>query len=77
MSEVKKRVELSDDVLDTVSGGVILNPSGVVNQANGKKYKWLKYDRAGAFAYVCELGDVSEGEKIAALQAAGYIGGEI
>ena len=77
MSEIKKRVELSDDVLDTVSGGVILNPDSVVNRETGQKYEWLNYDRAGAFSCVCSLGDVPEGEKIRALQAAGYIGGEI
>lgn len=77
MSENKKRVELSDEMMDTVSGGVILNKSGVVNRETGQKYKWLNPDRAGAFAFVCELGDVSEAEKISALQAAGYIGGEI
>lgn len=77
MSEIKKIVELSDDALDTVSGGVILNPSGVVDRDTGKKYAWLNPDRAAAFAFVCQLGDVPEAEKIAALQAAGFIGGEI
>ena len=77
MSEIKKVVELSDDALDSISGGVVLNPSGVVNRETGQKYAWLNPDRGAAFAYVCQLGDVSEGEKIAALQAAGFIGGEI
>ena len=78
MSE-EKRVELSGEVLDNVSGGVILNPDAVINSATGQRYAWLSPnpDRIAAFGFVCGLGDVTEDEKIAALQAAGYIGGEI
>ena len=77
MSEIKKRVELSDDVVDVVSGGVILNPDSVVNRETGQKYEWLNPNRGAAFALVCSLGDVSEDVKITALQEAGFIGGEI
>ena len=75
MSEIKKIVELSDDSLDSISGGVILNDSCVVNRETGQRYAWLNHDLYGAFNLVNSLGDVPEGDKIAALQAAGYIVG--
>ena len=77
MSEKKRAVALSDDALDSVSGGVIINQNCVVNIETGQKYVLLNPDRAAAFGFVCELGDIPEADKIAALQAAGYIGGEI
>ena len=79
MSDVRKKVELNDDMLENVSGGVVINRSCVVNIETGQRYAWLNPnpDRAAAFGFVCELGDITEEEKIAALQAAGYIGGEI
>ena len=77
MSDLTKKVELSDEIMERVSGGVIIAPDGVVNRETGQKYAWLNPNYAGAFGFVCELGDVPEADKIAAMQAAGFIGGEI
>lgn len=77
MSEKKRIVELSDDALDSVSGGVVINQACVINSVTGQKYELLNPDRHAVFGYVCGLGDIPEEAKIAALQAAGFVGGEI
>ena len=69
----KKVVALSDDALDEVSGGLIVNSTYVRNENDGVCYRLL-VDKWAAYGYVNELGMVSEEEKIAALQAAGMIG---
>ena len=72
MENKKNAVALSDDALDNVSGGLIIDSTGVTNQETGEKYQLLA-DGLTVFAFVSGLGNVSEGEKIAALKAKGYI----
>ena len=72
MENKKNVVALSDDALNNVAGGLIIDSTGVTNQETGEKYQLLA-DGLTVFGFVCGLGDVSEGEKIAALLAKGYI----
>lgn len=67
-----KKIELSDEVLDAVSGGVQIGETKVRNEHTGEMYQLL-VNKWTAFGYVSSLGDVSEEEKINALINAGMI----
>ena len=67
-----KRVELSDEVLDAVVGGIQICSTKVRNEHTGEEYKLL-VDKWVAFGYVSNLGDVPEEDKINALLGAGMI----
>lgn len=68
----KKIVALSDDALDSVAGGMIVNSNHVINQETGEKYTLLK-SQMEAFSFLIELGDMSESERVSQLRAAGFI----
>lgn len=67
-----KRVELSDESLDKVVGGIQICSTKVRNEHTGEQYRLL-VDKWIAFGYVSDLGDVPEEEKINALLNAGMI----
>lgn len=67
-----KRIELSNEALDEVVGGVQICSTKVRNEHTGEEYKLL-VDKWVAFGYVSDLGDVPEEEKINALLDAGMI----
>ena len=68
----KKVVALNDDALDEVNGGLQIGNTQVRNQDTGEIFDLL-VDKWLAFGYVSSLGDVSDGDKIAALRSMGYI----
>lgn len=69
----KKIVELSDEALDGVSGGLVINDQTVTNMETGEVFPLLRGTRYEVFAYVCSLNCSSESEKIEALRSAGYV----
>ena len=73
MENNKKVVELSDDAMGMVSGGLIVNPDCVIDEAARKIYPIDPAKWGEIFGFVSQLGSVSEQEKIDALRAAGYI----
>lgn len=67
-----KRIELSNEALDAVVGGIQICSTKVRNEHTGQEYRLL-VDKWAAFGYVSNLGDVPEEEKINALLNAGMI----
>lgn len=68
----KSRVELNDEALEEVLGGLQICSTKVRDEDTGAVYKLL-VDKWIAFGYVSDLGDVSEETKINALLNAGMI----
>lgn len=66
------RVELNNEALDQVVGGIQICSTKVRNEHTGETYKLL-VDKWVAFGYVSDLGDVPEEDKINALLDAGMI----
>ena len=74
MEDKRKIVQLSDDALDNVSGGVLVREDCVLNMNTGESYPIISGNKHEIFGYVCNLGGtLSEEERIAALRAAGFI----
>jgi len=68
----KKIVELSDDSLDLVQGGVKIVNNTVTNKDTGETYKLLT-DPMTAFTYMTMHGAESDTEIINGMLAMGYI----
>ena len=67
-----KKIQLSDEAVDAVVGGVQICSTKVRNEHTGEVYRLL-VDKWIAFGYVSDLGDVPEEDKINALLNAGMI----
>ena len=70
--EKKNRVQLNDEMLDNIVGGVYITSKTVKNKDTGKVYKLL-VDPMTAFSYATAHGNESDSEIIAGMLAAGYI----
>ncbi len=66
------RVQLNDEALENVVGGVLIKRKTVTNKDTGEVYK-LKVDPMTAFAYATANGNKSDSEIIAGMLAAGLI----
>ena len=74
MEDKKKIVALSDEALDNVAGGLVINYDHVIDQDTGIRYDLLNGDMWGAYQLVVQLGAyATDAERIDALRAAGYI----
>ena len=70
MSDTK--LELNDEELDKVSGGVKVDAEYVYNKDTGEGYRLL-VDSMTAFMFVSTSGASTEAQRISALITAGYI----
>ncbi len=70
--EKKERVQLNEELLDTIVGGVLIKSKTVTNRDTGEIYK-LKVDPMTAFNYATAHGNKSDSEIIAGMLAKGYI----
>ena len=70
--EKQGRVQLNDEALDQVVGGVLIRSKTVTNKDTGEVYSLL-VDPMTAFAYATAHGKQSDSEIIAGMLAAGYI----
>lgn len=66
------RVQLNDDALENVVGGVLIKSKTVTNKDTGEVYKLL-VDPMKAFSYATANGNKSDSEIIAGMLAKGYI----
>ena len=66
------RVQLNDDALENVVGGVKITSKTVTNKDTGEVYKLL-VDPMTAFAYATKYGYKSDSEIIAGMLAKHYI----
>ena len=66
------RVQLNDEALDNVVGGVRIKSKTVTNKDTGEVYKLL-VDPMVAFSYATANGNKSDSEIIAGMLAKGYI----
>lgn len=66
------RVQLNDEMLENVIGGVKITNKTVTNKDTGEVYSLL-VDPMTAFAYATANGRKSDSEIIAGMLAAGYI----
>ena len=66
------RVQLNDEALDNVVGGVLIRSKTVTNKDTGEVYKLL-VDPMTAFSYATANGSKSDSEIIAGMLAKGYI----
>ena len=67
-----KRVQLSDEAIDNVVGGVLIKSKTVTNKDTGEVYQ-LSVDPMTAFSYATANGKKTDSEIIAGLLAKGYI----
>ena len=70
--EKKNRVQLNDEMLDNIVGGVYITSKTVKNKDTGEVYDLL-VDPMTAFSYATAHGRESDSEIIAGMLAAGYI----
>ena len=70
--EKKDRVQLNEEMLDTVVGGVLIKSKTVTNKDTGEVYKLL-VDPMTAFSYATAHGNKSDSEIIAGMLAKHYI----
>ena len=70
--EKKNRVQLNDEMLDNIVGGVYITSKTVKNKDTGEVYDLL-VDPMTAFQYATAHGRESDSEIIAGMLAAGYI----
>ena len=66
------RVQLNDEALENVVGGVLIRSKTVTNKDTGEVYKLL-VDPMTAFSYATANGKKSDSEIIAGMLAKGYI----
>ena len=67
------RVEMSDEQLEQVNGGVRFENGYAINKDTGEKYK-LKVDEMTAFMYITGITTpLTEAERIQKLRDKGYI----
>ena len=66
------RVQLNDEALENVVGGVLIRSKSVSNKDTGEVYKHL-VDPMTAFSYATANGKKSDSEIIAGMLAKGYI----
>ena len=72
MSNGEGRLQLNDDVLDNVVGGVKITQTTVTNKDTGEVYTLL-VDPITAFSYATANGRKSDSDIIAGMLAAGMI----
>lgn len=72
MGKEENRVQLSDEALENVVGGVLIKSKTVTNKDTGEVYKLL-VDPMTAFAYATANGKKSDTEIINGMLAKGYI----
>ena len=72
MSNGEGRLQLNDDVLDNVVGGVRITQTTVTNKDTGEVYTLL-VDPITAFSYATANGRKSDSDIIAGMLAAGMI----
>jgi len=72
MEKEGSRIQLNDEALDNVVGGVLIRSKTVTNKDTGEVYQ-LKVDPMTAFAYATAHGKQSDSEIIAGMLAAGMI----
>ena len=70
--EKKDRVQLNDEMLEQIVGGVKITKKTVTNKDTGEVYKLL-VDPMTAFNYACSIGYKSDTEIINGMLAKGYI----
>ena len=70
--EKKDRVQLNDEMLEQIVGGVRITSKTVTNKDTGEVYKLL-VDPMTAFSYASANGNKSETEIINGMLAKGYI----
>lgn len=73
MENKKNVVALSDDLLETVGGGLYLDDQKCVNQVTGETYSLL-VDKNLIFATIVSFGPIPDDQRIAKLLQLGYIG---
>ncbi len=72
MDKNEARVQLNDEVLENVVGGVLIKSKTVTNKDTGDVYKLL-VEPMVAFSYATAHGNQSDSEIIAGMKAKGYI----
>ena len=72
MEHKEGRVQLSEEVIEKVVGGVLIKSKTVTNKDTGEVYKLL-VDPMTAFLYATAIGNKSDSEIIAGMLAKGYI----
>ena len=72
MENERNRVQLDDEVLENVVGGVLIKSKTVTNKDTGEVYSLL-VEPMVAFSYATANGYKSDSEIIAGMLAAGYI----
>lgn len=69
----KKRVELAEEALDMVSGGIDFSNGRATNMETGESYP-LKVDALTAFMYITSFGSsIGEAERMEKLRSMNYI----
>lgn len=66
------RVQLNDEMLENIVGGVLIKSKTVTNKDTGEVYKLL-VDPMVAFSYATAHGNESDSDIIDGMLAAGYI----
>ncbi len=72
MDNNEVRVQLNDEALENVVGGVLIRSKTVTNKDTGEVYKLL-VDPMVAFSYATAHGNQSDSEIIAGMKSEGYI----
>lgn len=72
MENKEGRIQLNDDAIERVAGGVLIKSKTVTNKDTGEVYKLL-VDAMTAFSYATANGNKSDSEIIAGMLAKGYI----
>ena len=70
--EKKERLQINEELLDTIVGGVLIKSKTVTNKDTGEIYKLL-VDPMTAFNYATAHGKESDSEIISGMLAKGYI----
>ena len=72
MENFERRIQLNDETIEKVIGGVLIRSKTVTNKDTGEVYKLL-VDPMTAFSYATSNGNKSDSEIIAGMLAKHYI----
>ena len=72
MENFERRIQLNDETIEKVIGGVLIRSKTVTNKDTGEVYKLL-VDPMTAFSYATANGNKSDSEIIAGMLAKHYI----